>query len=307
MQKVQYGDVNRFLVSIGLILISLSLVLPYLYLKEDFGLYIDKEDIQYFTQITKETIRSKSLIVKSIQNNLITISSILLIVGVIFLIAGLRRWFKRQKKIDEKQDLDIEKLKREIDNLTQEEIREKAAKELDQNQYSEYKEEQKQLGTDQKDNKESIVNNYLAVEEKVIAKFKEYKSNNFDVLDNIRVAGRYTLDILLQSKNSRFSDRIVEVKYAHKIIANSTIDSALNQLNQSSKFYTKFYNRNVVPVLLFIYADSAHITDTQLKSLRERIQSHVDTHLSRAMKRLNVQFIKESDIEKFDLRKILKK
>lgn len=56
MQKIDYGDINKFLVSIGLVLIALAVLTPYLYLKEDFGLYIEQSKIDQMQEPIKELI-----------------------------------------------------------------------------------------------------------------------------------------------------------------------------------------------------------------------------------------------------------
>jgi|GEM_PF-2757102 hypothetical protein len=307
MEKVQYGDVNRFLVSIGLILIILSLLLPFFYLQEDFGLYLEQETIDAFNPIVKESIEQKLNIVTEIQNNLLCVSIFILLLGTTFFVIGLLNWIKRQKKTDEKEDLETEKLRLEIDKLTPEERREKAEDEVTTNEYNEYKEEQKHVNSTQKEVKETVINNYLAVEEKLIQVFRNYKSKNFHIFDNVRIADRYPIDILLEAKERGFSDRIVEVKYANKYISKSVLDSAIKQLSQYSRFYTKFYSKNVVPVLLFVYSDKAEVKESDLELLRYRIRSFSDMSASKTMKRLQVYFIKESDIDKFDVKSILKK
>jgi hypothetical protein len=307
MEKVQYGDINRFLVSIGLVLITLSLLLPFLYLRDDFGLYLDQGSIECFDPIVQELIKNKLGIVTRIQNNLAYISTSTLALGMIFFIYGLQRWLKRQKKADEKADLETEKLRREIDELTPEEKREKAEDEFEENKYAEFKEEQKKSSSTQEEVKEEIINNYLAVEEKLIQVFRNYKSTNFHILDNVRIANKYAIDILLEAKSRGFADRIVEVKYANKHIADSVLSSAIKQLSQYSRFYTKFHSKNVVPVLLFVYSNNAKVSESRLKMLNDKITSHIDMSPSKTMKRLQVHFIKESEIDKFDVKIILKK
>ncbi len=304
MEKVEYRDVNRFLVSIGLILISLSLLLPYLYLREDFGLYLEKDKIDSFSPTIQDSINNKVIIVEGIQNNLIPLSVLLLVIGIAFLSIGLVRWFKRQKKIDEKEDLDIKKLKLEIEILSPEEQREKAEEEADQSLYFEYRNEQNKAG--QRNTREEVVASYLAVEKKVIQLFKDHKSNHYHVLDNIRIAGRYAIDILLEAKNCELYDRIVEVKYINKSIDYSTVDAAIKQLGQYAHFYAKFYSKNVIPVLLFVYSDDADVSDKKLVMLIDKIKSFLDIVSSKTMKRLQVQFVKESELGLFDAGTILK-
>ena len=43
MQKIDYGDLNKFLVSMGLVLIGLAALVPYFYLRGDYGIIIEQE------------------------------------------------------------------------------------------------------------------------------------------------------------------------------------------------------------------------------------------------------------------------
>lgn len=67
MQKIDYGDINKFLVSIGLVLICLAILTPYFYLKEDFGIYIGQEDIKKFEEPIQKIITGKQEHVMRIQ------------------------------------------------------------------------------------------------------------------------------------------------------------------------------------------------------------------------------------------------
>lgn len=61
MQKIEYGDVNRFLVSMGIILIGLSILAPYFYLKEDFGIFLEQSQIEKLQAPLKEIIETKKI------------------------------------------------------------------------------------------------------------------------------------------------------------------------------------------------------------------------------------------------------
>src|SRR5690349_20499924 len=107
MEKIQYGDVSRFLVSIGLVLILLSFALPYFYLTSDFGLYIEESKINQFTLPIQKIICDKQVLLVQIQHLIPGTSIALFITGLVGLIIGLIRWFKRQASLDKKESLDI--------------------------------------------------------------------------------------------------------------------------------------------------------------------------------------------------------
>ena len=133
MQKIDYGDINKFLVSIGLVLIALAVLTPYLYLKEDFGLYIEQSKIDQMQEPIKELITEKQNQVIKFQTFIPWVSLSFFLLGLTSTIIGLVRWFKRQSKIDEKFDKELQKLDLEITSLTPEEKEEKACTDRSRN------------------------------------------------------------------------------------------------------------------------------------------------------------------------------
>ena len=130
MKKIEYGDVNKFLVSIGIVLVTLAILAPYLFLKEDFGLYLEQEKLMKLQDPIKALIKDKQNKIILIQEYLPLISLTLLGLGALSIIVGLFRWFRRQSKIDEKFDKEIVKLDLEVTALRPEEIKRKAEDEI---------------------------------------------------------------------------------------------------------------------------------------------------------------------------------
>ncbi len=301
MEKIEYGDVNRFLVSTGLVLISLSLAVPYFYLNGDFGLYIEQEKVKHFSAAIQSILAEKEAIAITIQKFILWISLGFFTSGLGFLTIGLIRWFKRQRKIDEKENLDIQKLKLEIDDLTPEEKREKAKEEVEANEIAEIVENKRKADDIPNPLKEEAVSNYLKVEERIVNHFKNYRTENFQILDNVKIAGRFWVDILLESKTKEYADRIVEIKYASKNLPYSLIKEALAKLDK----YLNFYGRKAVPVLIVVFSNEVEMPDVQRKILAQKVNSDTDNYVS--LKGLKVHFVSEDKIEEFDVKSILRR
>ena len=58
MEKLNYNDFNKFLVSLGVILIGLALLIPWLFLKESYNIPT-KIEIDSLTDISKNIIEVK--------------------------------------------------------------------------------------------------------------------------------------------------------------------------------------------------------------------------------------------------------
>lgn len=305
MQKVDYGDINKFLVSMGLILISLSLISPYFYLKEEFGIFIEPSTIDKLKEPIKKILLEKQKFIIYIQTLIPWISIILFILGSMSAIIGLKRWFVRQQKIDWKYDLDIRKLEIEIDSLTPTEQIEKAQKEIEEIEFDHFVEtgEKTSEGTDIEESKNSVIN-YLRIERDVVDIFRNYKSPNFDILDNQRLGERYKLDLLLKARTEDFSDRIVEIRYFSHYLRYSRIQKALFQLNSYISYYKEAVSQKVIPVLLMVY-EKEKITSNKLEEIKDRIDSEKKDMPN--FNRLKVAFIEKNDIANFEVKDILKR
>ncbi|MCB0541546.1 MAG: hypothetical protein KDE33_28830 [Bacteroidetes bacterium] len=301
MQKIDYGDINKFLVSIGLVLIALAVLTPYLYLKEDFGLYIEQSKIDQMQEPIKELITEKQNQVIKFQTFIPWVSLSFFLLGLTSTIIGLVRWFKRQSKIDEKFDKELQKLDLEITSLTPEEKEEKAKQEVEE---IESVEQQVATSPVVKSSHSDYVKVYMQIEKGLTEVFENFKSPNFDVLSQQRIGNRYEIDILLQAKTKRFLDRIVEIKYFKNRLSLKIIRDTIYRLNTQISYYNQASNRRVVPVLLIVYSKD---TTTAEDILRFQNRITDESQDIPNLDRLKIEFIEENEIKNFDVRRIIKK
>ena len=299
MQKIDYGDINKFLVSIGLVLIGLSILSPYFYLKEDFGVNITSEQIEKFEEPIKQLILNKQDQVIKLQKIIPWTSLSLLVLGLVSMIIGLIRWFKRQTKIDEKFDKEIHKLDLEIETLTPEEKVEKAKLEV---QEIELAEQLETTTTNTISNRPYL--DYMRIEQSLYTLFQNLNSPNFEIYSEQKLGNKFYIDLLLKAKSKKFADRIIEIKYFKKQLPISSIQKALYQLNTYISYYKKTTSKPVIPILIIVYKKE-NITETKIQNARKRIYEFaVDIP---NMNRLKVEFISENEIDNFDVRKLLKR
>lgn len=302
MEKIDYGDVNKFLVSIGIVLIGLSILTPYLYLKEDFGLYIEMEKFEKFQEPVKNIILSKQGQVVEIQKIIPWISLGLFITGLTSLVIGLFRWFKRQSKLDEKFDKELKKLELEIVSLTQEEKEEKAKQEVQEIEKVEQPtiSRKRTSATSHSD----YVRSYMTIEKNLSDAFVNYNSPYFETLSQQKIGNRFEIDILLKSKTKKYLDRIVEIKYFRDQLPLQLIRGVISRLNTQISFYNEASNRRVVPVLLVVYSKERVNAENILKFQNRVIDESRDIP---NLERLKIEFIEENEISKFDVSRIIKK
>lgn len=301
MQKIDYGDINKFLVSIGLVLIGLAILTPYFYLKEDFGLYIEKETIEHFQEPIKKLITSKQEQVIRIQEYIPWASLGLLILGFISSAFGLVRWFKRQAKLDEKFDKEIQKLDLEIKSLTPAEKEEKAKKEV---QEIELEERVQSVILPEEVMPRPAYLDYIKIEQDITRVFEKYKSPNFEILSQQRLGNRFDVDLLLKAKSANFSDRIVEIKYFKKLIHLPILHKAIHQLSNYISYYKSATNKKVIPVLLVVFNEKV-VNSLQILKYQESIKDYSKDIPN--FSRLKVEFIPENKIDSYRVQNILQK
>lgn len=300
MEKIEYGDVNKFLVSTGTVLIGLSFAVPYFYLKDDFGLLLSKKEISELTIPMRHLIHQKQFFVLTIQEFIPWVFGFLFASGIGLVFWGLKRWFKRQTRIDRMETLDLMKSEREWDQLTESEKEEKVKTEIRANEIAQIIESNKSS-----DPPKSEVSKYLNVESKAIELFKRYRTENFEIHENVRMGNRYEVDIMLKALADSFSDRIVEIRYASKSLPYETIKNSIIKLDQCTEFYLRRYKRKVVPVLLVVIADEINLSVEQIRELSQRARSEASGYP--ALERIKINFVHESNLNSFDVRSILKR
>lgn len=301
MQKIEFGDINRFFVSTGLFLIGFALIIPYFYLKEDFGLYINEEDLAKFDIEIINIIQTKRTQVALLQKIIPWLSLGLTVSGIAISGIGIKRWLKRQVKLDEKLENEVEKLKLEVKASTPEERIVNAKKETAETNIAEQLESSGEII--QTPQTKGYLN-YMAIEDKIFNHFKSLKSPNFELIQQPKIGNRFFVDILLKANTSKFSDRIIEIKYFQNQLPLSAIQDSISKLSTYISYYKQNTNKRVIPILLIVYK-SETLGKVRIAEYKRKILENAKGIPE--LQRLKVELILESEIDKFDIKKLLKK
>ncbi|HUS70189.1 MAG TPA: hypothetical protein VM075_05350 [Anaerolineae bacterium] len=129
MTKLEYGDLYKFLVSLGILLICLSLVVPWLCLRESLGGLLKASEISELTPTAQALLDYRLQAALWFVRNVWWISLTLMIGGLLTLVRGIVLWGRKQRLLDhrveietEKLGLEVERLKRQMEPLTPGEI-----------------------------------------------------------------------------------------------------------------------------------------------------------------------------------------
>lgn len=99
-----YGHLNKFLVSLGLILAGAAVVVPWAVLREDGPLRVTTEEIEQLTPTAKRVIERRQQDYDLISGIYLWFAAALLTAGLALVLWGLVRWRKRQNVVDDIED-----------------------------------------------------------------------------------------------------------------------------------------------------------------------------------------------------------
>jgi hypothetical protein len=304
IEKAQYGDFNRFSVSIGLILLALGVLLPYLYMKESFDLLIKKDDLTLLTPIAQEIINSRQGYIQKLVLAIPFLSIGSVLAGITLLIIGIKNWRKRQvvednklvselnKTIAEEAKLKAEesKIRKEGEKLSQPEIVENKRREIEKSEPS--------LSTSEKN---LSVLNYLLVEAMIAEKFKQEYSDRYNVHSNYKINNQ-KFDIILERINNNTEginlnkDAIVEVKYVRKIDKRLVRDT-FQKIGNALKAYPKAITN---PIIIFVSNDVDENTNKE-----ELLSSIISEWSEKTISKWIVRFVNVEDLPTIKLKDII--
>jgi hypothetical protein len=274
MNRVEFSDINKFFASIGLILIGLALFLPWIINQNSDLLFLDKENLNTLSPESIQIITKQQNYLLFLSNSLSWLIPVLFLLGFFLLCYGLWQWKKRQKVIDQIQDLDLKA--KQHQNLTLEDRKEIKEEELMEAKPEDIKTE---------------VDKYIAIENKIYKKLLPYYRVNYETISNIRI-GLYNYDIILKSRYIKVrADLILEVKYYKTQLIYNRLFDATMQFFQAINHYENNLQRRAIPILIFVYE-----TDGEKEKISEYKEKLI-AYSQEMGKKIRVKFFKESELD----------
>jgi len=167
MNKPEYSDLYKFVVSLGVILLSFAILLPWLFLQEPFDSLITSSQIAELTPIGQTLVISRQTKGLWLIQNIVWISSIPAALGLITLVGGLYLWQRKQKNVDQKDELELEKLRLEIRKMSPEQIALKVVRETEEQVQDSLDTKSQPIETAEKI---TIINKYFEIEKRLVEK-----------------------------------------------------------------------------------------------------------------------------------------
>lgn len=302
MEKLNYNDFNKFLVSLGVILIGLALLIPWLFLKESYNIPT-KIEIDSLTDISKNIIDVKQGYLLIFSDLIPWVSVIFVIAGIFLVVSGLTRWYKKQLILDKKDNLDILKLEKEIQLMSPVEIVDKAQKETRDDSITQILEtEELEVSKMEIMSQEAHPwKKYIEIERAIADRIIDFNSDYFEILPNVKV-GFSEIGILLKSRNQTYSDKIIEIKYYKSGFRKSFINTVASNLRNTIEMYRLKVKRNAIPMVIFVFREGSE-DFRNMPKITELIQN---SSQELGLKNIQIEFVKEEELIEFNVENILR-
>lgn len=283
LNKVEFSDLYKFLTSVGLIIIASSLLIPWLFMKQEIGFLISESEYKELIDSSKNLTDKRIQLGLFITNAIPYISGVLFILGLLISGVGLWNWKKKQEAVDETDFLKLTELRAKIKELDSQEIDEKAEQEVREEIQAELEEPEttnKQVITEKEsqpvvteENIEELKANLIDMEKLFYDKIIKFNSFNYNAKSNVKLDNKYEIDIALTPINNKYRDVFVEIKYLQNKLTISIVQDAYRNLN---KVHTHFFNTSkkvATKVLIIVYkSDIAHLDE--IKRFKIGIQDY---------------------------------
>ncbi|PZR21088.1 MAG: hypothetical protein DI538_29855 [Azospira oryzae] len=240
--KFEFGDLYKFVVSLGVVLISLAVLAPWLFLKEPFDLFRSEAELKTVTQVARDAIHNRQEAVAFVLRFIPWFSGMAFACGVAFIYIGLKRWLANQVLLDEQTRIEVELKKTALRDATKDEIEASNERKAD---------EQEAIPRATPPNRKINGAIYANIEAKVTRRLQEIYHNKFDVEAN-KMIGGVELDVLLRGKAMLTKDYIVEVKYIRRGFNYGWLKESFLKIIYARTIYSQLTNRLPNSVLLIV-------------------------------------------------------
>lgn len=259
MSQFEYNDLNKFFVSVGVFLIGLTFLLPWLFLKENFDLLVKLEDLNKLTPSAKAIIENRQSLIGTYSYIIPVVSVVSFLIGGFLIFKGIKGWRKLQLIIEAREELTNKKLTLEITKLTEDEKLEKVTKDIQISKEENLPSDKKEI----KDDNLSLAQQYLKVEQRFADLVRKALADKYKVFQDFRIEEN-EFDLMLKAPLLMNKDIIFEVKYSTSRVGGSYFYQSLQQLQKSLDYYRQKIKAQTDGRLVFIMPTKA-LTEKSLQ------------------------------------------
>lgn len=215
MNKLEYDNLYKFLVSLGIILIVLPLA-AMIYFYNTNPILISQVDYDLLSEYSLKMIDNRNQLLSMFIKVLPWFTTISILVGIILISCGIYKWFFLQRKLDKKLDSETTKKALDVLQASDEEISEKLKKETEEiDNIDSNNKNLKHNNAEQPEHPQlKTLGKYYEIEDLCFNYFTRKHLKKFDFKRNIRIGNTY-YDFIGVSANDE-PDLIFEIKYCRQ-------------------------------------------------------------------------------------------
>ena len=247
MTKVEYSDLYKFLVSLGLALIVVSVAIPWLFLREPFDLLTSQQTLAELSPAAMEVWERRQDWIQIIVDWWWVLSLVLFVTGLILITFGFKWWRTNQLLADRKSKVETLRAETEYENLTAGEKVEQVRAELEAHAGRPSSPE------GQPHRLERDMVRIMSIQKAVTDKIAQCFGDTHATLINRRI-GRNVYDMILQSQSGS-EDIVVEIKTYQSPTTRNQILPAVFQAILLAQRYTEETKRIANPVVVYVVGD----------------------------------------------------
>lgn len=301
MTKLEYSDRQKFLSSIGIALIAISVLLPWIFLRESFDLMISNENLNHLTPTSQEILKLRLSRIQEYLEYLPYVSSGLMILGLILLTYGLIAWSKIQSVKDQIEEENLKRLEEQASEMSPDFIKLKPVRELEkiQEDSNEVASEAKPYISEvsEKSKAKGRLNGavkYAEIESKLIERLRQnIAPEMYELLSN-RIIGNRSFDAILASKMRGGADLLIEIKYFSKFPNLTQLHRVHDRQLSVQSIYESTTGRESIGYIFIVLSDDVVLSIDLISKAKS---------LDAGKKQMTI-LVKESEISKVDINKL---
>ncbi len=272
--KFEYGDFYKFIASLGIALISLAILAPWLFLREPFDLFLSSDELLELTPLAQSIIEQRQLLMVVIIRIIPWFSVIVFGLGLIIFILGGSLWLNRtQKQIDKLNELNIKVLEQQLPRKTPEESKIEKEEEIKAMLDDERVAVAEVEDVLQPDEISSAISTAYRIEKMVSDRLRDCLKDSHKVLVERRL-GKASFDIILLAKSEKFYDYTIELKYIRQGFKYNWLRDNVQKIILANQIYLNELGRKSIPVLLVV------VPKTMSNSAREMYMQRLERDIS---------------------------
>lgn len=282
MDKLQYDSLYKFLVSLGIILISLPIA-ALVYLLNSEPILISQADFNSLSEYSQQVIGHRESMTSYFIDIFPWFCTIFICFGIFFLSYGIYKWTSVQKNLDKKLDAETTIQTLNLMEMSIKEVEEKVEAEVSEETSTKIVNPPSTVASDPH---LSQVNRYKEIEDLCYSYFTTRYSKSYTFKQNIRM-GKYHYDFIGVSQNDNI-DLLVEVKYwKFPTYISGRLQDVSCRLFNAGVNYETIAHRNFRLLIVIV------TTKEQLPQLERLVETHMRRSDNEFSNKIEVKCIAE--------------